>query len=697
MLLSESRNSTWNEYRNTLYSLHSTQAEPERGKLEKKRYFLLAYLIWERSKRTGNYKLTQASISNSIKDKKGIKGLNIHSSLENLISSARDPEYQGNENQTRLAKNAGFSHLGSLYSYLSTLGFVEMLGYRRINGSVKKVEKLLDLLKNPDDYRGNHNQVRLARDVGFSNLEYLYSALSAFGLSNKLGYNQMNAPVKTVEKLLELLRNPDDYKGNHNQVRLAKNAGFSNLGNFFSVLSALGFAEQLGYKSINAPVKKVEKLLEVLKNSDKYRGNHNQIRLALDSDFSNLGHLYSALSALGFVDKLEYTQMNAPIVKVKKLLEILRNPEEYIGNHNQIRLAKKAGFTHLGFLYGVLSSLDFVSRLRYNRIEASIKTVERLLNLLGTPEKYIGNHNQSILAKDAGFSDLGSLYSALSALGFVNTLGYVLIDANLKNIKKLEELLKEPEKYRGNSNQVRLAKDAGFFHLGHLFSALSALGFVPTLGYNRINASVKSSEELAHELPSAFLIQKKYKVSFISLLKTGKTQRELLESFFTEVCDIRLTDVSEKRLFRYVVSHLDTSNMEYLLSLFKDHERQLDEISGILDRGDEELLSDLEKILLRTLQNNVGRAKVSADAFRKIIQYDVSSMDIPEFPHISETEIFKEVHRSELTEILLRKLPKKFHQELKDVFSGKNDQFSEEILELIKNDTEILDTLAEFL
>lgn len=52
-------------------------------------------------------------------------------------------------------------------------------------------------------YYGNLKQTELAKTLGISNLGFLYSALSAFGYSEMLGYSNINLPVKSVDKIIK--------------------------------------------------------------------------------------------------------------------------------------------------------------------------------------------------------------------------------------------------------------------------------------------------------------------------------------------------------------------------------------------------------------------------------------------------------------------------------------------------------------
>ena len=105
-----------------------------------------------------------------------------------------------------------------------------------------------------DQYKGNKNQIKLAKKVGISNLGHMFSALSALGYSDELGYQQINLPITSVEALENELRtNLAQYKGNKNQVKLAKKVGISHLGSMFSALSALEYSNELQYHKIDLP------------------------------------------------------------------------------------------------------------------------------------------------------------------------------------------------------------------------------------------------------------------------------------------------------------------------------------------------------------------------------------------------------------------------------------------------------------
>jgi len=357
---------------------------------------------------------------------------------------------------------------------------------------------------------GNKNQVNLAEKAGISNLGSLYSALSALGLVEKLKYNEINLSATNVEELIKVLKGEGwkKYVGNKNQVNLAKEAGISNLGSLYTALSALGYVKKLEYNLIDLPAAKVEKLIKVLEQDGlkKYVGNKNQVKLAKEAGISNLGHLYTALSALRLVKKLKYNKINLPVIKVEKLIEVLDRDglEKYIGNKNQVNLADAAGISHLGQLYSALSALRLVKKLEYNVVDLPTVKVESLIKVLDQDgfKKYIGNENQIKLAKKAGISHLGQLYSALSVLGYAEGLKYNLINLPAAKAEELIKVLEQdwPEKYVGNKNQVKLAKEAGISNLGSLYTALSALGYVKKLKYNSINLPIKKVRDFYEDL-----------------------------------------------------------------------------------------------------------------------------------------------------------------------------------------------------
>ncbi|MEA3494239.1 MAG: hypothetical protein U9R38_07665, partial [Candidatus Margulisiibacteriota bacterium] len=354
------------------------------------------------------------------------------------------------------------------------------------------------------------------------------------------GYNYIDLPVKTVKELeKELRKGHSSYIGNHNQIALAEEIGISHLSQLFSALSALkdpdtgkSWTEVLGYNVINLPVKTVKALeIELKKKHSPYIGNHNQIALAEEIGISNLGHLFSALSALkdpdtgkSWTEVLGYNVIDLPVKTVKALeIESKKNHSAYLGNHNQIALADKIGISNLGQLFSALSALkdpdtgkSWTEVLGYNVIDLPVKTVKALeIELKKKHSAYLGNHNQIPLAEEIGISNLGHLFSALSALkdpdtgkSWTEVLGYSVIYLPVKTVKALEiELKKKHSAYLGNHNQIPLAEEIGISNLGQLFSALSALkdpntgkSWTEVLGYNVINLPVKTVKNFFSDL-----------------------------------------------------------------------------------------------------------------------------------------------------------------------------------------------------
>jgi len=201
--------------------------------------------------------------------------------------------------------------------------------------------------------------------------------------------NQFLWTPKIIDKKIfsliqELEENLEKYRWNENQVKLAKKIWISHLWKLHSMLSVLWYIKDLKYNKIDLPVKQVELLIQKLEKGIKpYRWNENQIKLADDMWISNLWYLYSALSALWYVKKLEYkgkyNNINLPVAKVKLLIQKLEEKlEDYVWNENQIKLADDLWISHLWQLYNVLSALWYIEKLEYNYINLPVEQVKKL-------------------------------------------------------------------------------------------------------------------------------------------------------------------------------------------------------------------------------------------------------------------------------------------------------------------------------
>jgi len=350
----------------------------------------------------------------------------------------------GNQNQTKLAERTEISHLGNFFTAVSALGLAGVLNYRKIDMPLETFSGLIhELANNFPKYIGNKNQVSLAVKTGITNLGHLHSALSAMNLVSfeRLNYQKIDLPLKAFEAMQkELESNFERYIGDENQVKLAEASGISNLGHLFSAVMALDLADkfQLNYHNIDLPVMTFKALqIELDSALGLYTGDENQVKLAEKVGISNLGSLYSAISAMKLAEKLHYQMINLP-VKTFKILkeELVRYPDKYIGDENQIKLAGKVGISNLSHLYTAVSALGLADRLKYRAIKLSVKTFKALKKELEKHiDNYIGDENQIKLADKIGISNLGALYSAVSALNLVNRLRYQMIDSPVENIR----------------------------------------------------------------------------------------------------------------------------------------------------------------------------------------------------------------------------------------------------------------------
>ena len=112
----------------------------------------------------------------------------------------------------------------------------------------------------------------------------------------------------------------------------------------------------------------------------QYIGNENQVKLARALGISGLHHLYQVIKSFGLVEELKYNHLYVDVLQFEKLIEILKQEgfiEKYKGEENKVRLAKEAGINNLFTLYSMLKSLGFVERLEYKKEKwEDIKTLE---------------------------------------------------------------------------------------------------------------------------------------------------------------------------------------------------------------------------------------------------------------------------------------------------------------------------------
>lgn len=298
-------------------------------------------------------------------------------------------EWIGNENQIRYAQMMGISSLGALYDIAFAFELDKKLGWNDIPTKLDIIQKFKDLVLNEDgtpkdEWKGNQNQIRCAHELGKIHLLKLHRAAFAFGLTKKLKWSYINAPFNGVQTLKDTVLDKDEnvkdeWKGNQNQIRYAEEMGISYLGSLNTIASALGLAKELEWTSIRATLKQIKKFQSLVLDEngnikEHWKGNKGQIWCAEELGEMHLKALCSIALALGLIENLHWTHINAPYKTIKKFKGlVLRKFEDgpievnpkYKGNKGQIQCAKNLGRMNLEQLYSIASALDLTEPLEW--------------------------------------------------------------------------------------------------------------------------------------------------------------------------------------------------------------------------------------------------------------------------------------------------------------------------------------------
>jgi hypothetical protein len=196
--------------------------------------------------------------------------------------------YRGVEGQKRMAAELGVgeSYLFNLARKIYPTAY-EKLGWRYSekkpgnNNPEKAVNERL--AKEKGKYFGNLGQLKLAEELGINFLQRVYEAAKKdFDPKKDLGWASVNATCEAITKFRILVNGQEaTYYGNHKQLEVAKQLGFINLEALYGIASAFGNVQQLGWKKLNGPYRKVAKLIRLLNGCNgEYKGDKGLARLS---------------------------------------------------------------------------------------------------------------------------------------------------------------------------------------------------------------------------------------------------------------------------------------------------------------------------------------------------------------------------------------------------------------------------------
>ncbi|MBF0494344.1 MAG: hypothetical protein HQL28_04355, partial [Candidatus Omnitrophica bacterium] len=338
----------------------------------------------------------------------------------------------------------------------------------------------------------------------------------------------------------------------------------------------------------------------IVKNPKNYEGISGLLKLAKDLGGAHLGNLYATFAhaeqtriivkelrgvSLEGISPFNWPYINMPYDTLCKSARLIANdPARYHGVDGHVRLAKELGKINLRELYTAFGDIttakviineltgmetEGMPAFEWRSIDMPYDMLARAASMIiASPKKYRNTPGYLNLAFDLDkkkplFSELYNAFGDVEKARVViheltgndtsgfEDLNWVKIDLPLETLKKASELLlKNPQKYHDTVGYIRLAKDLGGVHLGHLHTAFNdtkraqiiiarltgkSAGSVKDLGWTKINLSYESLAKAA-----ALIIKRpKRYAGLIGQIRISKALGGLsLAELFTAFCNI---------------------------------------------------------------------------------------------------------------------------------------------------------------
>ncbi len=419
-------------------------------------------------------------------------------------------DYVGNGGQLEMSKELGGINLGSLYSLASSLAIVDDLEWTKMDVPYEIVEKFREKLEADfDGYVGNEGQLKICKELGGMHLGHLYSLASGLGMIEKLKWTQMNVKYEKVEEFRKKLETGfRDYVGNRGQLKICEELGGMNLGRLYSLVSGLGLVKKLEWTYMDVSYEMVGEFEDKLKADFKeYISNLGQLKMSEELGGMHLKSLHALASGLGLTDKLKWTKMNIPYEKVGEFMKKMETDfKGYVGNEGQLKMSKELGNIHLAHLYSLASGLDMVDDLKWTRISVPYEKVGEFREKLKTDfNYYVGNEGQLKMSQELGGMNLGELHSLASGLEMVDDLEWTKMSVPYKNVGEFREKLRANFRgYVGNEGQLKMSEELGGIQLGTLYNLASGLGLAGKLKWTWMNVQYEKVGEFRKKLETDF-------------------------------------------------------------------------------------------------------------------------------------------------------------------------------------------------
>lgn len=401
-------------------------------------------------------------------------------------------EWTGNEGQLMVARKMGGVYMGDLYAAAKKLGVSKEYGWNLIAAPLDIVEDFLSKVElDIEKWKENEGQLRLAKELGFSNLNGLFTIASGFDLVDELGWSKLSLKYDDIIKIIAIFeRDMDSYNGNEGQMKLAKELGGINLNNLYITVKSLGYLEYFDWDNFSVPYRIALCFYEnVVLNPEEWRGNEGQMKFVKEFEVKSYKRIAALPKVFGIENVLKWNDIPLGVKDVDKVLEEIRtNFDDYTGNEGQLRLVEKLDLKSFRGVYSVASAFGFVKDLEWSYIVVPYRVFVKISKDLDqNRDAYMGNEGQLRFAKKHKKINLGNLYTLTSSLGHIDELGWTNLSMNYDQAIKIKVALSDDlEKWRGNEGQFSLASEFDGVNLSFLYNLASGFGYIDQLEWTKM-------------------------------------------------------------------------------------------------------------------------------------------------------------------------------------------------------------------
>lgn len=378
-------------------------------------------------------------------------------------------------------------------------------GWKVIKASEQQINGFMNMTASQaEEFRGIRGQISMARQLGNMNLGDLFGLASALGQADKLQWKKVALPLATVndfERLTSEENQPaEKYKGNKGQIRLARELGGSNLGGLYALGAEYGIVEQLGWTNLNAPLEMIDRFLSLVgdpkKPNKRYIGNLGQLQLARDLKEANLQQVFMIGNGLISQETLGWNLLGVPLVAAESFIVLvgdLGNPKsEFKGNKGMLEVARLLNGMNLNQLTAISSGFGINRALEWDRFTCTYRSVielqKKLIDSEVVRQDFSGFRGQFKLAQMLGI-ETGQIEALAQTFTDTAEFDWKAIDIFVDNemLHKLVSIIDsiDPKNnpFRGNKGMFALAKETGITNLGSLHELIKELHSLDEFGW----------------------------------------------------------------------------------------------------------------------------------------------------------------------------------------------------------------------